>query len=94
MYVVAIKDAKAWKGETPFELSMVGFWNLMVVWLKVCRVSLPVCHGNTDEIIYVAITTLEVLPPMGARRRNRGTREHGQVYGEQLFNARFLEELA
>jgi protein-cysteine N-palmitoyltransferase HHAT len=35
MYVVAIKDAVAWKGDTPLELSMIGFWNLIVVWLKV-----------------------------------------------------------
>lgn len=38
MYVVAIKDSSrfgAWQGDTPFELSMIGFWNLIVVWLKV-----------------------------------------------------------
>jgi D-alanyl-lipoteichoic acid acyltransferase DltB (MBOAT superfamily) len=35
MYVVAIKDSQAWSGDTPFEISMVGFWNLIVVWLKV-----------------------------------------------------------
>ncbi|EGN99369.1 hypothetical protein SERLA73DRAFT_90723 [Serpula lacrymans var. lacrymans S7.3] len=34
MHVVAIKDAKAWPGDTPFELSMIGFWNLMIMWLK------------------------------------------------------------
>lgn len=34
MYVNAIKDSKAWQGETPLELSMVGFWNLIIVWLK------------------------------------------------------------
>ncbi|EJD06915.1 MBOAT-domain-containing protein [Fomitiporia mediterranea MF3/22] len=34
MYVVAIKDTAAWKGDTPLELSMVGFWNLIIVWLK------------------------------------------------------------
>ncbi|KAG8784269.1 glycerol transporter [Serendipita sp. 397] len=34
MYVVAIKDAKAWYGDTPMELCMIGFWNLVVVWLK------------------------------------------------------------
>ncbi|KAH9070807.1 hypothetical protein EDB83DRAFT_2580159 [Lactarius deliciosus] len=36
MYVVAIKDAHAWSGMTPAQLSMVGFWNLIFVWLKVC----------------------------------------------------------
>ena len=35
MYVVAIKDTKAWYGDTPMELSMMGLWNLIVVWLKV-----------------------------------------------------------
>ncbi|TDL25763.1 MBOAT-domain-containing protein [Rickenella mellea] len=34
MYVVAIKDASAWKGDTSFELSMIGLWNLIIVWLK------------------------------------------------------------
>ncbi|KAJ9125464.1 hypothetical protein QFC22_000425 [Naganishia vaughanmartiniae] len=34
MYVVAIKDAGAWQGNTPAELSMIGLWNLIVVWLK------------------------------------------------------------
>lgn len=46
MYVVAIKDssrAGAWMGDTPFELSMIGFWNLIVVWLKVSRLPLQDC---------------------------------------------------
>lgn len=34
MYVVAIKDARAWQGLSPLQLSMVGFWNLVVVWMK------------------------------------------------------------
>ncbi|KAL6307438.1 MBOAT, membrane-bound O-acyltransferase family-domain-containing protein [Sparassis latifolia] len=34
MYVIAIKDAKAWGGDTAAELSMIGFWNLIIVWLK------------------------------------------------------------
>ncbi|KAI0312315.1 MBOAT-domain-containing protein [Amylostereum chailletii] len=34
MYVVAIKDAHAWHGDSPAELSMIGVWNLIVVWLK------------------------------------------------------------
>lgn len=36
MYVVAIKDTSAWDGDSPAELSMIGLWNLVVVWLKVC----------------------------------------------------------
>jgi hypothetical protein len=35
MYVVAIKDTSAWAGDGPADLSMIGFWNLVVVWLKV-----------------------------------------------------------
>lgn len=35
IYVVALKDAKAWRGLGPGELAVVGFWNLIVVWLKV-----------------------------------------------------------
>ena len=35
MYVVAIKDTKAWVGDSPAEIAMIGFWNLIVVWLKV-----------------------------------------------------------
>ncbi|WVO15491.1 hypothetical protein L204_103149 [Cryptococcus depauperatus] len=34
MYVVAIKDTAAWSYDTPAELSMIGFWNLIIVWLK------------------------------------------------------------
>lgn len=35
MHVVAIKDARAWSGMTPAQFSMLGFWNLIFVWLKV-----------------------------------------------------------
>lgn len=38
MYVVAIKDTKAWVGDSPAEIAMIGFWNLIVVWLKVWTV--------------------------------------------------------
>ncbi|KAF9790369.1 MBOAT-domain-containing protein [Thelephora terrestris] len=34
MYMVAIKDTKAWDGFSAAELSLVGFWNLIIVWLK------------------------------------------------------------
>lgn len=37
MYVNAIKNARAWLGDSPMELSMIGFWNLIFVWLKVRR---------------------------------------------------------
>lgn len=35
MYMVAIKDRKAWVGDSPAEIAMIGFWNLIIVWLKV-----------------------------------------------------------
>ncbi|KJA25037.1 hypothetical protein HYPSUDRAFT_135165 [Hypholoma sublateritium FD-334 SS-4] len=34
MYVVAIKDRKAWLGDSSAEIALLGFWNLIVVWLK------------------------------------------------------------
>ncbi|KAJ6539695.1 MBOAT, membrane-bound O-acyltransferase family-domain-containing protein [Mycena capillaripes] len=34
MYVVAMKDTKAWVGDTSAQIAMIGFWNLIIVWLK------------------------------------------------------------
>lgn len=34
MYVVAVSKTKAWGGDTPLELSMLGLFNLSVIWLK------------------------------------------------------------
>lgn len=34
IYVVAISKAKAWKGDTPFQISMIGLFNLNIIWLK------------------------------------------------------------
>ncbi|PWN28141.1 putative GUP1-Multimembrane-spanning protein essential for proton symport of glycerol [Jaminaea rosea] len=35
IYVNAIKDTPhGWSGASPLELSMIGFWNLIIVWLK------------------------------------------------------------
>jgi D-alanyl-lipoteichoic acid acyltransferase DltB (MBOAT superfamily) len=34
-YVVSISKAKAWDDLSPFEMSLVGFFNLKFVWLKV-----------------------------------------------------------
>lgn len=36
MWVVAMKDTGSWQGLSPAEISMVGFWNLIIIWLKVC----------------------------------------------------------
>lgn len=34
MYVVAVSKTKAWAGDTPFQISMLGLFNLNVIWLK------------------------------------------------------------
>ncbi|KAI5954470.1 GUP1 [Candida jiufengensis] len=34
MYVVAVSKTKAWDGDSPFQISMVGMFNLNVIWLK------------------------------------------------------------
>lgn len=34
MYVVAVSKTKAWDGNTPFQLSMLGMFNLNIIWLK------------------------------------------------------------
>ncbi|CDK28802.1 unnamed protein product [Kuraishia capsulata CBS 1993] len=33
-YVVAVAKAKAWEGDTPFQISMIGLFNLNIIWLK------------------------------------------------------------
>jgi hypothetical protein len=35
MHIVTVKDAHAWSAMSPAQLSMIGFWNLILVWLKV-----------------------------------------------------------
>jgi D-alanyl-lipoteichoic acid acyltransferase DltB (MBOAT superfamily) len=34
LYVVAIKDTGTWTGFTPFQIAMIGFFNLKYIWLK------------------------------------------------------------
>ncbi|ODV84687.1 hypothetical protein CANARDRAFT_200197 [[Candida] arabinofermentans NRRL YB-2248] len=34
IYVVAVSKAKAWQGDTPFQISMIGLFNLNIIWLK------------------------------------------------------------
>ncbi len=45
MYMVAIKDTNAWYGDSAAELSMIGFWNLIIVWLKVGLLYLTIWHN-------------------------------------------------
>ncbi|KAI8872774.1 MBOAT-domain-containing protein, partial [Ramicandelaber brevisporus] len=34
LYVVALSKEKAWGGMTPFQISMIGFFNLKFIWMK------------------------------------------------------------
>lgn len=34
MYVCAICQTRAWEGDTPFQISMIAFFNLNIIWLK------------------------------------------------------------
>ncbi|KAK7204414.1 MBOAT, membrane-bound O-acyltransferase family-domain-containing protein [Myxozyma melibiosi] len=34
MYVIALSNSHAWEGLSPFQISMVGFFNLKTIWLK------------------------------------------------------------
>lgn len=34
IYVVAVSKTKAWTGDTPFQISMIGLFNLNIIWLK------------------------------------------------------------
>lgn len=92
MYVVAIKDTRTWQGASPMELSMVGFWNLIIIWLKVF-VLVSSVHSEIPNIFAVAVT-VEILPLMGSGRWGGACGEYCPVYGEQLFGGRVLEELA
>lgn len=64
-YVNAIKDSKAWRGYSPVELSMVGFWNLIVIWLKVSCVGAGLPRGAAADakprIYPAAVVAVEVL---------------------------------
>jgi hypothetical protein len=62
MYVVAIKDTNSWIGDSPAEIAMIGFWNLMVIWLKVRYIFTYPCLVLT--VLQVA-NSLEIFPGMG-----------------------------
>ncbi|EPB89074.1 hypothetical protein HMPREF1544_04065 [Mucor circinelloides 1006PhL] len=34
LYVVAISKAQAWNNDTPLQLSMIGYFNLLIIWMK------------------------------------------------------------
>lgn len=81
MYVVAIKDASAWYGDGPGDLSMIGFWNLVVVWLKV---SVPFTVFSRKPLKRsadncVAVDTLAFLPPLGTYGRHGPSGEYDSL---------------
>ena len=100
MYIVAIKDSSkegAWQGDTPFELSMIGFWNLIVVWLKVRRQVRFFPRERSEHWfrkMRQASYTVAMLPTLGIVGWNRPARKHGSMYGKQLLNPWILEILA
>jgi hypothetical protein len=69
MYVVAIKDARAWHGLSPLQLSMVGFWNLIVVWMKV-ESKLFLADEKISSKPLAAPHPMAFLPLMGVGRWN------------------------
>ena len=94
MHVVAIKDARAWSGMTPAQLSMLGFWNLIFVWLKVRRKIQSIYDAKLILSDFsrmcrilggAAAFALEILSIMGACGRAGPSREHGALHGEQLL---------
>lgn len=80
MYMVAIKDRKAWVGASPAEIAMIGFWNLMIIWLKV--ITLSFIAPLFFIIICPAPNSLAVLPRMGTFGWHRPTGKYGQMHGE------------
>lgn len=34
LYVVAISKANAWRGDTPLQISMIAYFNLVIIWMK------------------------------------------------------------
>ena len=91
MHVVAIKDAHAWGGMTPAQLSMIGFWNLIFVWLKVL---LNHVTSKLALMITSAAAPMASLPPVGTHGRGGPSREHDTLHGEQLLGARLLACMA
>jgi len=62
MYVVAIKDTSAWEGDTPAELSMIGFWNLVVVWLKVSCAVLSFRLRSSPPWLLLSVPFVGLVP--------------------------------
>jgi hypothetical protein len=93
MYVVAIKDTAAWDDDTAAELSMIGFWNLIVVWLKVRGSPMWRCSASAYSLIPAA-HSLAILPPLGVTGRDGPARKHGSMRVKQLLDPRILAIMA
>ncbi|KAG8978076.1 glycerol transporter [Tulasnella sp. 425] len=70
MWVVAMKDTGSWQGLSPAEISMVGFWNLIIIWLKLLipYLYIPVGGSTRPILSTLAVFTLFVIPEMTARQ--------------------------
>ena len=55
MYVVAMSKTRAWEGSSPFQLSMISYFNLQIIWLKVSPALKSAandsyfCHGDSSD---------------------------------------------
>jgi len=73
IYVVAISKTRAWEGSSPFQLSMISYFNLQIIWLKVFT---PLY----DQVLKVVTFTMAILPIMGNGRWYGNTREYAPLY--------------
>lgn len=111
MYIVAIKDSwatfqdangklikrMAWEGDTPFELAMISFWNLVVMWLKVSTKSrqyIDTCGSLINFVLVLALAALAIFQVLVIDGWYRPSGEYDTMCIEQLFYERFLEKLA
>jgi hypothetical protein len=80
MYVVAIKDARAWAYDSPPEIAMLGFWNLIQSVVEgSSRADLE--HWGID--VYLPASWL-LLPwhVVVVDRQRRSSRKYAEMYGE------------
>jgi hypothetical protein len=57
---------------------MIGFWNLIIVWLKVSLLDVSDCR----LIIWVVAFAMAVFPSLVFGKRYRSTWKHGTVCGQ------------
>jgi Na+-transporting NADH:ubiquinone oxidoreductase subunit NqrD len=69
-YVVSISKTHAWSGFTPFQISMIGYFNLKFIWLKVNILIIAAVVIVVVTLLYkythtLVINYLAILPFMG-----------------------------